>query len=161
MIVLKGLKVGAVRSMAAFCIETPSMALERRYWVCGCCRYVLASRELPEYMGQKYNDEFQLLVNNVNVAKLTNGQVREWGLFCLGTEQFLVQCELLHIMHHMQCTVISLLDRALQSTIWGHLRPTQPHGPTQPSGQHFKGMTGYHMRSAVPRPDCRSATGTA
>ena len=37
-------------------------------------RYVFASRELPEYMGQKYNDEFQLLVNGINVAKLNNGQ---------------------------------------------------------------------------------------
>jgi hypothetical protein len=37
-------------------------------------RYVFASRELPEYMGQKYNDVFQLLVNGINVAKLSNGQ---------------------------------------------------------------------------------------
>jgi hypothetical protein len=37
-------------------------------------RYVFASRELPEYMGQKYNDDFKLTLNGVNIARLPDGQ---------------------------------------------------------------------------------------
>lgn len=32
--------------------------------------YVLASRELPEYMGRKYNDEFRMELNGENIAVL-------------------------------------------------------------------------------------------
>ena len=37
------------------------------------CRYVFASRELPEYGGSQYNDAFSLEVNDVKLAKLTDG----------------------------------------------------------------------------------------
>ena len=37
-------------------------------------KYVFASRELPEYMGQKYNDAFYMRLNGRNIAKLTNQQ---------------------------------------------------------------------------------------
>ena len=46
---------------------------------------MFASREMPEYMGKKYNDEFQLMLNNVNIAKLPDG--REVTINNLGTGQ--------------------------------------------------------------------------
>ena len=37
-------------------------------------KYVFASLELPIYGGTVYNDKFQLLVNNVNYAFLSDGK---------------------------------------------------------------------------------------
>ena len=36
-------------------------------------KYVFASRELPEYGGSEYNDEFELAINGVNLANLQDG----------------------------------------------------------------------------------------
>jgi hypothetical protein len=37
-------------------------------------KYVFASEEFPEFGGSEYNDEFELLLNGVNLAKLSDGK---------------------------------------------------------------------------------------
>ncbi|MEG4861375.1 choice-of-anchor L domain-containing protein [Microcoleus sp. K1-B6] len=37
-------------------------------------QYVFASEEFPEFGGSKYNDDFELLLNGINLAKLSDGK---------------------------------------------------------------------------------------